>query len=454
MTAASLAAAVQAHDCPRAAEAAGALALAGHAPAQVAVTAIRAAAPLCNERYYARLDADARLRRLNTNHGLLALASALALAERLNADEAALALMAGTWQMVVECTPDSITYPEHVAPRDDQRPLAVRLIEGDVQSSLAALDALPPGQPGLAALSEAMLFAGAINLEEAVNRQLRNIGHKAIYAQKASQFAQRVGWQPALPMLRSAVGYIATGPNFFSLYDLICTRLPLEREDGWLDNQRPLAPAEAEAFAEALLHGSPDDVLARVVAALDSGAAALALADETTATAARLVLDCHWDAWLVPVHAFDYCSAVNDWLRWFPGRASQRGVALQALFVNEAARRARLEPRPWRQGPCHNPAEVQQAIDLGDALTAVAMLRGYLDLYGADTPLFHTLALATVRRNHDSHDLKYAQATLDEHERSRTPRRDVLLMALVKYLSDMPDQPECREIYERLRQAG
>ncbi len=444
--------AVRARQASTAAIAAGGALLAGATLGEVTRAGLHAAAPLCNERYYMRLDEHAGLRRLNTNHGLLSLASGLRLVSRVVGRERALLMMSAVWQMVVECSTEVLVFPERPLQAPEPASLSRLLLEGDVPGSLALLRATWVYTAARPALREALLFAGCINLEEAIDRQLRNIGHKGIYAQKMLQLANSLGWEAALPALECAAAYIATGPNFYALYDLVCSRQAPEREETWLDNRRPLGPREAEDLAETVLHAPSDDVLTRVAALLDGGVAALALADEITATAARLVLDCHPDAWLVPVHAFDYCSAANDWMRQSPGVVSQRAIALEALFVNEVARCARLEPRRWLQGPCHSPHEISQSIALRDATTAVALLRGYLEVHEADPELFEALALATARKNHDSHDLKYCQATLDEYQLNRSGHREVLLMALTKYLSHVPDRPECQEAWEVLVQ--
>ncbi len=314
---------------------------------------------------------------------------------------------------------------------------------GSVDAALAAYPLLVDAERAeeAEALLRGLIAAGVAPaalrhmLLTAVTDHFLAYGHSMIFAQKAFELLDHIGWQEADTVLSPLVPEMVLGTR----YD----KLPYMRAFGraWREAEPDLAALAARAgktsasgfewsaYHYALTDGAPQDALTALVTALRGGAGVTAVIDATSQAAAerlaRFDIDLDTDdtnewGWLDVTHTLTYLSA----LRWAwaadPSPQVLRGLFHAAWFVQWTGQFDTRGPgaghgRPQAH-PTDDPGAVHHAIVTRDPDAAVALVSGYR---GPRAELERSLMQAAAE-DHSvtpimvAHVVKTARAAVDE----------------------------------------
>ena len=357
--------------------------------------------------------------------------------------------------------------------------------EGDWTMRAAPPNGVPPAPRAAAAWSDAMdrwdetdADAAAAGLARSLGpedvfeilvpyavRDLRSIGHKAIYVANGWRTLETIGWQHAEPVLRS----LAYALNAREGSD------PLKGDDRadrpWRRNLERAGRVRAEwqsgkidsgATAELLAvsrEGNEDETSERVVALLNRGISPDSIWDGLLCGAAELLMR---SPGILTLHAVTTTNAI----RYLYERSRRSGTRLLLLLQNAA-----FLPfyRTWRRGdgssgeridalaPADFSTPREKAVDailaeIGrDNGAAARQVLAYLGQNGNARELLDAANRLVFLKGNDSHDYKLSAAVLEDYFRLSPPWRDRYLAASVFWLNGS-GAPE-NELVHRARRA-
>ncbi|MBO0803084.1 MAG: Rieske (2Fe-2S) protein [Nocardiopsaceae bacterium] len=416
------------------------------------------------------------------NHSLATLADCLTMAAAFEGPLSALPVVQGL--SVVSQT--EVRRP----PRPQADPVDVVAEYGSVADALAAFPGLvdaerPDDAEGLMrGALRAGASPGAVRhaFLTAITNHFLGYGHPMIYCQKAFDLLDRIGWSEAETVLAPLVPAI----TWSTRYD----RLPYMKRflAAWraaspggapAPATAPVAaaaPAAAAAAAPApsrnmpnahlgqlevaqvrtwhaggrddlrrtLLDGMPEDAVAGVLGALDSGVAVGDVIDAIAGVAAarlgRFDMDTDTDdsrdaGWLDVTHTLTYTNALRWAWRADPSPEVLRGVLHAAWFTQWTGKfDAKGDPAPVPARPGSDAGEVLDAVRRKDPERAVALVKGY---DGPAAPLESALRQAAAEDNAAApimvaHTVKTTMAAVSE---SRLSRDRAPLAATARFLA-------------------
>lgn len=381
------------------------------------------------------------------NHSLAALADCLNLTEHFDASLQTLPVIQGL----------SVVSQNEVRRPIRPRPEPMDVI-GAYGSPRAALDAYPALIEAEKAEEAEALLRGALAarasrndvrhaLLTAITDHFLGYGHPMIYAMKAFELLDAIGWEEADAVL----GPLVPNTVLSTKYD----RLPYMRTflRAWHEAEPDMAalvrrgiggPFDEAAYRRALLDGTPAEAFHALHAALRDGAGVERILNATVRAAsarfARFDLDLDTDdtnewGWLDVTHTLTYLDA----LRWAwsndPTSEVLRGLFHAVWFVQWTQRldaRDRRDPEPFAT---EDPDDLLRAIRGRDPDAAVAAVAGYR---GETATLAAPLAQAASEDQHSApimiaHSVKTSRAAILESSLlggDRTP-----LIAAARFLA-------------------
>lgn len=315
--------------------------------------------------------------------------------------------------------------------------LAAALVAWDRDAAdRAAHDMVVRGQAG-SALQTLMLHAA---------RDFRAIGHKTIAAANADRLYRTLGADPLLaePLVRSLALAVQnpTGDDFPAGHEHMADR-------DWKLN-RSIAAAfppdwnrgrEDVSAARTLLQefrtGSSEQVVTAAVDLLEQGVGADTVWEAVAMFAAELVLRRND---IVAVHAnttadaMRYCYAASD------TDAARRLLMLQAVAFMARFRELTTPRRGAsnRRIDAVEPLPAESLDEIFETLgrsrySAVRQALGWLEAGGSPVALADRLRWYATLKNTGTHDIKFAEAMLENYRQLRFPWRDRLLAASLMY---------------------
>lgn len=265
----------------------------------------------------------------------------------------------------------------------------------------------------------------------AITDHFLGYGHPMIYAQKAFEILDVIGWDEADTVL----GPLVPATVLSTRYD----RLPYMRkflsawetadvDTGALVTAQNGGVLDGPAFRRAVLDGDPGHAFETLESALRSGVPVERILDATSLAASerfgRFDIDIDTDdtnewGWLDVTHNLTYVDA----LRWAwandPSPEVLRGVFHAVWFVNFTQRFDERNPRqPQVPRPTTDPANVLGVVRSKDPEAAEAMIAGF---EGPEEELHSTLAQAASEDNSVApimvaHSVKTARASIVESQ--------------------------------------
>jgi hypothetical protein len=292
-------------------------------------------------------------------------------------------------------------------------------------------------------------------------RDVRSIGHKAIYVANAWRTLDTIGWQHGEPVLRSLAFALLAREGSDPLRGDASVDRPARRNrerlgrvaPGW-QGGRSEDGATAELLA-AFREGTDDEMAEHVVALLRRGVAPQSLWDGVTCGAAELLVR---NPGIVSLHAVTTTNAI----RYLYGRTrhdeTRRMLLLQnASFLpffrsggGSGVRLDALEPLAIAGSAEQSVSEICAGIGSDNARAARQVL-AYLARHGPPGPLLRAANRLVFLKGNDSHDYKFSAAVFEDYLQASPAWRDRQLAASVYWLngSGAPDN----ELVQRARQA-
>jgi hypothetical protein len=489
-------------------------------------TAIRAAAPFVHVPAHVMPDSNGGKRGVNYDHTILGWRSAVNLQPYLSDHRAALPATQAMWYVPqglniwdqVQCE-----FPGHLAREQekcDRREPAVPgrgqlnfdgpawrrpethfeecepILTGSVEDRLARLEwsimngarqesyglalGLAQHPTSRERMKEVVLFCGIIDLQDTLINPLgyrgyagyQNLGHKALRARALIDTAEYLGWDRSREVISTVIPDLGCWPRLYYVFNemssLLATELP---QSATLPQRGEAAMTEREldAFTDALLWGGPIELEANITALFRRGRGLLDVADGLAVGFQRYLVDVveHPNAFMNPMHAFDYLNVVNSWIRAYDHPHRAEAVYIAGRFLNDTIRFNATFPRdPTFELP-HRSEFRKVADDLGtdrllpaledailaqDAPLAGALVDAYLERTSERKALIESIIVAACHFQNDPHVLRNCVSSIEEWTHNRTSRRDDIIRGWVKHQSRYIKRSlthECFELYSK-----
>jgi hypothetical protein len=336
---------------------------------------------------------------------------------------------------------------------------------GQVERSYGMFLDLAADPDTRAQLADLIVFLGMIDVQDTViGRKARNTGHKGIRARAITGLADFCGWDHAHGVFYAGVPDMAVGPQYYSLYDMVCVMLAGAFPDGGKSlpetNRTELTAEQVEAFIPLVVDGEQQDLFDQITAFLKAGVSIRSIGDALQIATTELSLrNTVARAYTDVIHPADYCGTGNWWLRATKNPYQVRVLYLMANFINDTAR-----SNNWRENvlarelggvrvanadPAAMLRELDEAIMAFDVPRATALAHAYLDS-GADRRAYmEAVAVTGCKFQDDPHHQKTLHTHFQEYENNSTHLRDRLLLAPIRTLAGWPKMPGERECYAR-----
>jgi hypothetical protein len=300
-------------------------------------------------------------------------------------------------------------------------------------------------------------------------RDLRSIGHKAIYVANSWRTLQSIGWQHAEPVLRSLAYAILSheGDN------------PAKRDDSadrpYRRNQelaRKIRPtwqegkpdkAVASDLIQTLRAASSDDACNKVVELLNSGAAPQSIWDALHVAAGELLMQ---QPAIVALHAVTSTNALHFAFQESGNDETRRQLMLQnAAFIVmfRDAMRGRggvkdvtIDKLTPAEGESDGGSIDQIFADLGkDPMMAARKMLRYLKQPESDSSaardFMNAARVLVFLKGNDAHDYKFSSAVLEDYYHVSPEWRDTYLASNIFKLRSSKDRDN--SLVERTRAA-
>jgi hypothetical protein len=291
-------------------------------------------------------------------------------------------------------------------------------------------------------------------------RDLRSIGHKAIYVANAWRTLDTIGWQHSEPVLRSLAFALLAREGSDPLQGDASVDRPWRRNrerrreiaPGWQGGQ--LADGATAEMLTASRQGTDDEMADSVVDLLRRGVAPASIWDGVTCGASELLMR---NPGIVSLHAITTTNAIRYLFERTQNDETRRMLLLQNAsflpFYRSGGSGVRLDALE----PLDSPGSVEQSVDeicagIGhDNARAARQVLAYLARHGAPGPFLQAANRLVFLKGNDSHDYKFSAAVFEDFTHTAPRWRDRQLAASVYWLngSAAPDN----ELVQRARQA-
>jgi hypothetical protein len=285
-------------------------------------------------------------------------------------------------------------------------------------------------------------------------------GHTLDFINKAFEVLEVIGWDHASDILPTLVGQLCRGRRseesqaWRHPIDLV----PLLREafeglpgrvarSAAGSSSPPLSPQ----LVETLLGESPQEIVAALNGALESGVAPADVAQAVAYAAAlricRFGTQNEFGDWIGVLHTFTYANALHQSLRRSPSAELARGIYHGAMnvyldrFLNVPPARLPEERREAGAPTGASAEELREQflerLNMQQQVDAAAMLTHHYRKAGYPVDdWFRTLALSLLREDAEFHSFQMLEAGLRQYEALEgTPAADHVLVAVARYLA-------------------
>ncbi len=409
--------------------------------------ALEAAAPYLNKPYYGEGQAGF------VNHGVLGLGASINLTKYLSSNQALLPATQAIWYLSFDCDLPKVDIEGHKpitegSFKDRLDRFLDNIKEGNTAESYELFLSLKSNSPFRNLLKDKTFFAALTNL--------KGIGHKAIYILKTFELADFIGWEILQTGFYPAIAYISTGKQDYTFYDQITQELRDKNNEVNSSGTSPLNKEEIDQTIDFILNHDRSSTIKQITDLLKNGKSVTSIADTITLAAANLVFKTHVSDWIIPVHSFNYCNAVNYWLRNFENKDKHIAVYLEAMFVNQVSSSRKKVSYGDVEKASDVPEQelvqrISEEIEGSKVEETVSLTKSYLDLNNSYEELISSLVWATSKNTQTTsaiHDLKYCRASIEEYENSTIPQKNEILLALAKFLASSKKKRGCYNVYK------
>lgn len=279
---------------------------------------------------------------------------------------------------------------------------------------------------------------------------LVNIGHKAIYYHKIQELIKYLDEKPP-NIYYPVISYLASEPKDFSIKDIVLKEYYAFRDLNidLSNNKKDLTDKEALNTIDIIINSMRTTALTHITDYLKEGRSIRSLSDTITIAASQLVLDTEMDDWIMPVHGFNYCYALNSWFRNYTSKDSVLGLFYQAAFLNYLS--VELKKVHFTSASVYVKHRcildnIIKAIRKSNVSDAVSLTQSYMLSDFEDTELIKRLAVMSVINGslkNFTHDMKFTSSCIKEYEQNKSPIKWLIIVALAKHLAQSPKDYDC-----------
>jgi hypothetical protein len=275
-------------------------------------------------------------------------------------------------------------------------------------------------------------------------RDMRSIGHKAIYVANAWRTLETIGWQHSEPVLRSLAYALLAREGSDPLRGDERVDRPWRRNQRLAAGLRPdwrVGKNDAGATVEmlaSLREGTEDATADRVVDLIQRGIAPQSIWDGMMCGAAEILMR---NPGVVPLHAVTTTNAIRYIYERSQNDETRRMLLLQNASFLPFLRGSRSGARIDQLTATEPAASGDQAVStilaaIGrDNPSAASQVLGYLARNPTPKPLVDAANRLVFLKGNDSHDYKFSAAVLEDYGHLSPSWRDRYLAASVFWLS-------------------
>lgn len=281
-----------------------------------------------------------------------------------------------------------------------------------------------------------------------------NLGHKSIYYHKTLELIDFIG-EEVPSIFYPCLSYLASEPKDFKIFDTIISEYDVLVSSGvcFENNTKVLTKESSTNLIETILYSMKSSVLTHITKRLKDGYSVKTISDNLTLAAAQLLLDTEVNDWIKPVHAFNFCYALNWWMTKTSLKDQIIGLYLKAALINYYSielKKVHFLSRPFYANHENIICNIIRAIELSNVSDAVLLTQSFI-LSGLDIDYLSTQMAFLASRNGSiknfTHDMKLCSSCLSEYKTNESPNKWLILVALAKHLAQSEKDYTCFDIY-------
>lgn len=285
-----------------------------------------------------------------------------------------------------------------------------------------------------------------------------NIGHKVIYYHKILELVDYLQEEPPY-IYYPCVSYLASEPKDYLLYELAENEYKnlLDLNINLAQNTQNLSSKESNSLVESIIYSMKSKVLSNITRLLTNGVSIKSISDNLIIAASQLILDTEYNNWIKPVHAFNYCHALNWWIRTYEPEDSILALYLQATIINNISIELKkvhfLSSSIYIKNP-NNMTNMVKAINISNVSDAVSLCKGYILSHCNIEEMINLLTFLSIQNgsiHNFSHNLKLTSSCIKEFDQNTSPNKWLILVALAKQLAQSKKHYSCYRLYEKYK---
>lgn len=285
-----------------------------------------------------------------------------------------------------------------------------------------------------------------------------NIGHKVIYYHKILELIDFLNEEPPY-IYYPCISYLASEPQDYSLYEFAEFEYKnmLNLNINFEHNVQELSAKESNSLVESIIYSMKSKVLSNITRLLQNGFSIKSISDNLIIAASQLLLDTEYNNWVKPVHVFNYCHALNWWVRTYKTEDKLLALYLQAASINQNSIELKkvhyLSSSIYIKNP-NNMTNMVKAININNVSDAVSLCKGYVLSKCNIEEMIDLLTFLSIQNgsiHNFSHNLKLASSCIEEYQLNSSPTKWLILVALAKHLAQSRKSYDCFKLYEKFK---
>lgn len=281
-----------------------------------------------------------------------------------------------------------------------------------------------------------------------------NLGHKSIYYHKTLELIDFLG-EDIPNIFYPCLSYLASEPKDYKIYEAGFEEYQTLMDTGadFSGNNKELTKESSNTLIETILYSMKSSVLKHLTKRVQDGYSIKSLSDNLTLAAAQLLLDTETSDWIKPLHAFNFCYALNWWIEKSGIEDQLLALYIKASLINQYSielKKVHFLSSPFYANHENIVCNIIRAIELSNVSDAVLLTQSFI-LSGLDIDYLSTQMAFLAARNGSiinfTHDMKLCSSCLSEYKTNESPNKWLILVALAKHLAQSEKDYTCFDIY-------
>lgn len=283
-----------------------------------------------------------------------------------------------------------------------------------------------------------------------------NNGHRAYYLQGFFELESYLNTETA-HFYYPCIAGLASENKDYSLYKSVKAffKRHTMTHTSFADNTAILSLDEANILIDTAIKSYRESLFYFVFELLKEGKSIESIADSLILTASSLVLMTDEENWLKPVSCFNYCYALNTWIRKDSCNYKLLALYMMASVINHYAVDLKKVHYDGNLVYLKDPEilhSIDKAIKTSNVSHTLLLSHSYL-LSGHDPePLCKLLISRMVQLsslNTLTYNLMFTSACLKEFSNNKSPKKPLIIVSLAKFLASLPKDKEISTLYKQ-----